>query len=306
MNLFSVNIPKLVIKPNHIHHPDPGRPAIFLPLVDIILDRYQGYVINKKAMPEIKESDLWKTTKIPASKLDATNKARCWKLVLSLPFLPVIFILLIVTKPFKKLDGFASRLNRFLAENNNILKSNKPEYRINRVRKETYSEAVLENIPAFMDRCKEKNVPIILFGYNPLSADEQIKLDKLITQKQIYSYQIINRLRGLAALIKSENISISRSTLLLADEMERLEAEELGFRTAIFPGDPQNAFFWSEPQFWYGDNTFYTKSITSLAASMHSIIPDPASLNNQKSPSNLNNPSLSASASEFYCIHVFC
>ncbi|MDP2238377.1 MAG: hypothetical protein Q8J88_18260 [Bacteroidales bacterium] len=273
MTLFTINIPKLDIKRKHIPRIDPGRPAIFLPVFDIILDRYHGFVINKKAMPEIKESDIWKITKIVAPQLNSTKKDRFWKMMLAIPFLPVILILLIVTKLFKKLDWLGFRFNRFIAELYNFLKGNKPEYFIRRERKEAFPEAVLENIPAFMDRCKERNVPIILFGTNPLSADEQIKLDNLIAQKHIYSYQIINRLRELATFIKTENISISRSVLLLADEMERLEAEELGFRTAFFPGDPQNAYFWSEPQFWYGSDPFYVNGITSLDARMYSIIP---------------------------------
>ncbi len=165
--------------------------AVFIPLYDLILDNYKGFVIEKKAMPNLRYSDVWQVTKIMAPDFKTTKFDRVEKILLLIPFLPILLIVLLITKLFKKADWIGRAFHLHFAKLYLFLHGRKTEYWTKKERKSRYPDAEEEDIPAFIAMCKDRNIKLVLYSFKPLTKEQNKKLDKLISDNDVYSCQFI-------------------------------------------------------------------------------------------------------------------
>jgi hypothetical protein len=246
--------------------------AIFLPLNDLILDKFKGFVIDKKPMPNLKYSDVWKVTKVMAPDLKTTKYDRIGKILLLIPFLPVLLIVLLITKLFKNTDWIGRLFTLQFARLFMFLRRRKPEYWTKKERRIKYPDADEEDIPAFFAMCKERNVKVVLYSYNPLTNEQNKKLEKLISGDDVYSCQIITAFPDLATYIQQENISILNSKLVISNILERDETEKLGFISGYNYAKNRNVHLWGNHLIGTQDNLL-TNSRSTLNVFKHHIIP---------------------------------
>jgi hypothetical protein len=246
--------------------------AVFLPLNDIILDKYQGFVIDKKAIPKLKYSDVWSVTKIMAPDFKATKYDRIWKILLLIPFIPILLIVLLITKWFKKADWIGRSFHLHFARLYMFLRGRKPDYWTKKERKNQHPDAEEEDIPAFFEMCKERNVKLVLYSYQPLTKEQNKKLEKLISNNDVYSCQVISTLTDLGAYIRQEGISIAKSSFIISDISERNETEKLGFNSGYKFVLNMNVHIWGTAPSGVRDN-LYINARPTLNVFKHQIIP---------------------------------
>jgi hypothetical protein len=246
--------------------------AVFLPLNDLILNKYQGFVIDKQAMPNIKYSDVWDVNKILAADLKTTKYDRVGKILLLIPFLPILGLVLIVTKLFKNADWIGRLFHQQFARLFMFLRGRKPVYWTQKVRTNNYPDADEEDIPGFFKMCKERNAKVILYSYTQLTTEQNRKLNKLISGKDVYSCQVISVLSDMIAYIQIENISIANSMLVISQISEREEAEKLGFDSGYNFSPNRNVHIWGTAPIHSSDNLFLNARTTLKVFKRH-IIP---------------------------------
>ena len=251
---------------------DEPKKAVLLPLYDLILNNYKGFVIDKEALPNLKYSDVWRVTKIMAPDFKTTKYDRIGKILLIIPFLPILGIVLIITKLFNSTDWIGRSFHLNFARLFMFLRGRKPEYWTKKERRDQYPDAEEEDIHAFFAMCKERKAIVVLYSYIPLTKEQNRKLDKLISSNDVYSCQVISALPNLGAYIRQENISIANSKLVISKISERDEAEKLGFNSGYNLSPNMNVHFWGEKQSGVIDNLL-TNARTTLNVFKHHIIP---------------------------------
>lgn len=252
--------------------------ALILPLFNILLDQYEGYVINKVAQPHISESDVWDITIFPMPDMD-TKMDVIFKSILLIPFLPYYLPLLWYAKHREKGQIARQKFSRALRKQYNTLIGRETHYGRHRQRKETYPDAVHENIPELYKYCKEKQAAIILYSKENPSPEQAGKIQKLINTGIIADFCHISHLRQLAPLLQERQISIPDSALVLSDFMLRLEAEELGFNTGLVQDyNTCNTFLWSESDPWHSNDNFMSNARTSFEHFKHHLFPKSSTL----------------------------
>jgi hypothetical protein len=111
----------------------------------------------------------------------------------------------------------------------NIIFREKKELCTRHTRGKKYMEAKEEDIPEFLNHCKTNFVKVYLYSYKNPTEQEQIKIETLIQLGLISSCKTISKLSDLTAFLKTENISILNSLLIINDASEKREADILGF-----------------------------------------------------------------------------
>lgn len=252
--------------------------ALILPLFNILLDQYEGYVINKIAQPHISESDIWNINVFPMPDMD-TKKDVIFKSILMIPFLAYYLPLLWYAKRSEKGQIARQKFSQAFRKRYNTLIGRKTHYGRHKQRKETYPDAVHENIPELFNYCKEKQAAIILYSKEEPSPEQVAKIQKLINTGSIAAFRHISHLRQLAPLLQEMQISIPYSALVLSDYMLRLEAEELGFNTGLVQNyNTCNTFLWSERDPWHSNDNFMSNARTSFEQFKHHLFPKSAPL----------------------------
>ena len=252
--------------------------ALILPLFDILLDQYEGYVINKVAHPHISESDVWDINVFPMPDMD-TKKDVIFKSILLIPFLPYYLPLLWYAARNEKGQIARQKFSRAFRKQYNTLIGRETHYGRHRQRKDAYPGAVYENIPALYKYCREKQAAIILYSKEEPTPEQAAKIQNLINTGNIAAFRHISHLRQLAPLLQEMHISIPDSALVLSDYMLRLEAEELGFNTGLVQNNNTcNTFLWNESDPWHSNDNFMSNARTSFEQFKHHLFPKSSTL----------------------------
>lgn len=245
---------------------------LFLPVYDIILDRYSGYVINKTAMPQLSKSDLFRLVKVPAWQGNKSKMERFWKTLLAIPFSPILLSLIVITKYNHNLNWLGYRFNYLFAKLFSLLKGQKLACYTREQRNSKHPDAVYEDIPAVLAYFKEKQLQVILYAFNPLSDSQQAKLDQLIADGLILDFCVINSLLDLKHYMEAKNIPLPISRLMLTDLSQRPDANDLGFTTEYDPFNEMNISLWSNENYGVRNENLTTQSTKSLFIRKHTYV----------------------------------
>lgn len=204
--------------------------AIFLPNRKVILDYYQGYVLDGDPLYGIKDSDVYSETEYYEIDDERSKLEIVFSVLVLIISIPLLLILIIISAIFKKIqkklqDLFFLNLDKFIS----LFFKKKKIKKIRKIRKKEFSNAEIDNIPDFLGHCKKNHVKVYIYSYQPLSQENIIARDELINKGLIESIKIISRLSDLSTLIQSDNISILNSILIISDVSEVKEAKNLGF-----------------------------------------------------------------------------
>jgi hypothetical protein len=217
------------------------RKAIFLPIDDRILDLYKGFVLKGKTMPNLKESDRWKPYKT-YKYIGKVSVAEKIFTIFMIPFIPVFILISLIGFVFHIEYFIVNEGRNFITEFYNIFFKKEKVVETDRKLKNKYFYADNEDIPKFLTHCNNHLIDIHLYSYRVLTAQEQVKVDNLIRLGLISSCQIISKLSDMIFFIKSQNISIFNSKLIIKDYKEKYEADLLGFYSGN--GDDRNVSLW--------------------------------------------------------------
>ena len=206
--------------------------AIFLPSRKVILDYYQGYVLDGEPLYGIKDSDVYSETDYYEIDDKKSKLEIVFSVLVFIILIPLLLILIAVSAVFKKFekklqDSFFLNLDKFIS----VFFKKKKIRKIRKIRNEEFSNAVIENIPDFLGHCKKNYVKVFIYSYQPLSKKDIVNADELINKGYIESINTITNLSDLSTLIESNNISILNSLLVISDTSELKEAQLLGFNT---------------------------------------------------------------------------
>jgi len=221
----------------------PLKRALFLPLNDLILSSYDGYVNNGKPISPKQLRRLDKLEKIDKW----LKKHRFIFFIIKIILLIIIFLpyslswLLEQAFQTKKENSISTRIREWTK---NILYSN---YFLNYRKKiEAFYNGNLdtENISEIFNRCLERNVKVIIYSFNPLSVNQQNAVQKLITDKRIDKLLQLNDWSGLSEVIDADRISVMNSFIVVYNPQQVLELEDLGFLSSD-ADSPRNIFLYS-------------------------------------------------------------
>lgn len=219
--------------------------ALIIPLYDILLDKYQGFVIDKIAQPHLIESDIWDITTFQMPDMD-TKKDAIFKSILLIPFFPYYMFLRLTAKYSDKADEKRRKFSLAFRRRYNRPIGRETTYGRHRRRKDAYPDAVYEDIPALYEYCKQKQAAVIIYSFTEPTPEQALKIENLIKDGDIAAFKYIPYLGELEPLLQQMNISIPDSGLVITDWTLRLEAEDLGFNTGLIDTESRlTAYFWN-------------------------------------------------------------
>lgn len=96
-------------------------------------------------------------------------------------------------------------------------------------KKDTFRNAVFEDIPFFLHHCKKMYTRVFLYSFQEPSREQEKQIHYLIVSGMIYGHIIIDHLADLQPIIIKENISVLNSLLVLTDTNEKVGADTSGF-----------------------------------------------------------------------------
>jgi hypothetical protein len=205
--------------------------AIFLPNRKVILDYYQGYVLDGEPLYGIKDSDVYSETEYYEIVDERSKLELAFRGLILIILFPLILILFIIQAILNKGDSFSdwtlNKLNNFVA----LIFNKKKITKKRKIKSKKYENSIIEDIPTFLIHCKNENFKVIIYSYQSLLPEELKKIDFLIENGKIDSFQVITKLSDLSTFIKFNDISVLSSALYITDISERNEAELLGFNT---------------------------------------------------------------------------
>ena len=206
-----------------------SRKAVFLPVDNKILNLFKGYILNGEPLIDVKESDVYSITKYYEFPFSISQNERIIRIIVMVPLVPLFIIILLVAAIFKRFDQASDKINYMLDSFFSIFFKKKKELRTRRIKKKKYHDAIEENIPGFLNHCKENFAKVYLYSYQNLKNEEKLKVEDLIASGFISSCQIITKLSDLVPFIQNENISVPNSLLIIKQPAEKNEASILGF-----------------------------------------------------------------------------
>ena len=222
-----------------------SRKAVFLPIDNRILDCFSGYILDGEMVPEIKESDLYTENEIEYEK-DMSKGEKITRFVIITPLIPLFFLIFIIATIFRRFDKTAENMSIAINAIVGVFIKKKISKRLIKVRNEAFKDVEKEDIPEFLNHCKSYLTKVIIYSYQPLTPEQDSKLNKLLQLGLISSCQVISCLSELSSFITTENISILNSLVVILNSEEKYEAQLLGFN--IENGNSRNVEIWGKRQ----------------------------------------------------------
>jgi hypothetical protein len=205
--------------------------AVFLPLNEKVTDLYAGYVLDGQLMKGLNETDIYTETVHFDVEASYSMFQKVIMITILFPFLFLFLLILLLALPFKKFDVVGDSIKRYNTIFWAFFFDKKKKKRIEKKRLPKYERIEKEDVPEFLDHCKEHQVRVYLYSYVTPSPEQQIKINSLIKNELICSFHFITRLSDLSTIIKVEKISLHNSLLLMNSIEDQEEAHLLGFTT---------------------------------------------------------------------------
>ncbi len=202
--------------------------SVFLPVNDIVLNQYKGFVLKGEMLPNLKENDVYYIIK----NYTLHVKGQFFRSALSYTLLVLLFPLILgiaIYCAWKDdeliFELFKNRIVSFYV----FLFRDKEKIEYRRFRSKLKGDYYQEDVPSFFNKCKEHYTHIYLYSYSPLSQEELDKIELLIQDGLVKGCQVINHLSDLSDLCVKEHVSIHNSIMVIRNHNEHEEALKLGF-----------------------------------------------------------------------------
>jgi hypothetical protein len=214
--------------------------SVFLPVHDIILNQYKGFVLDGEMLPDLNENDVYYILKNYSLNSDGQFFRSALTYTLLVLLFPIILVLAVYCA-WKDddiiIELFKNRIVSFYV----FLFRDKDKIEYKRIRTKLKGDYYEEDAPSFFNKCKEQFTYVYLYSYLPLSQVELDKIESLIEAGWVKGYQIINQLSDLSDLCVNEQVSIHNSIMVIRDYNEHEEAIKLGF---VHKGIQRNIEIW--------------------------------------------------------------
>ncbi len=224
-----------------------NKKAVFLPIDNRILNLYKGYILNGEPLVGIKESDVYKVTEYYEYTGVISQRERIIKILVAIPLIPILFLVVLIAVIFKRSDQANYQVFQTLDRFFNMLFKKKKELITHKIKTKKHTKTVEEDIPEFLNHCKNNFATVYLYTYTELTSEEKVKVQNLIASDLISSCKTISKLSDLIPFIKVSRISLRNSLLIISDSKENNEATLLGFNSG--KGFQRNVEFWEKSKF---------------------------------------------------------
>jgi len=210
--------------------------ALFIPVSDVLLSGYKGFVDENKPVQNISQAELT-AYKVECGKDFSPFWRHAGYYLLSVPFIAAYPFMLsadLFSRGHKVKKRYLAMWHKWPHE---FFKDKAVcnDFCANPSRKKRTEGLRPEDVPVIFDTCRKYFVKIIFYRIGKITHEQRQRAEILQNEGWIKGCFEFERLSDLQSVIKNESISVFNSVMVIDDVSLRYEAEKLGFWSGYNP-----------------------------------------------------------------------